>query len=166
MKELYEALIRCIGQEQKLFQALLALARLQQRAVVENDLRRIEKSTRAMHVALGRLKRTQEDREGLVRSLGEALGVRTNRPSLQALLGRLQDPFKRRLQEALRTLLRTGHLLYRSNQQTIHLIRLSMSLLDEEARMWADLLTGAEGYDERGGRSPASGKPRLLEGKA
>lgn len=150
IEEKAEDLCRKIEEEVETCKKLINLTENEQRFLVKDDIENLEKNTEEMKTILQALRSCQQMRKKLTEEMGEALKVKANGLTVSKIAGKLGSALAQKLKEKSKELFETGERLYRVNRNTLYLVGFSLELLEQQSRLWAELLSDQEGYGEDG----------------
>ncbi len=154
-----------IAEETRRCRELLELTRAEQEFLMKNDIENLSRNTDSMKKAIGVLKRSQLERRELMEAIGCKIGVGPEKLSIKRIEKEINSELAHRLEEISKDLVKTGERLFRLNHNTIYLIDFSLDLLDQQSRLWAQLISEEEGYQEEGQRVQGTTGPVFVEEK-
>ncbi len=160
-----EVLCSKIEEEVEVCRKLIELTEEEQRFLVKDDIENLERNTEEMKVILQALRSCQQIRKKLMEEMGKALKISGKKLTVAKIAERLGDEVARKLKEKSKELVKTGEKLYKVNRNTLYLVGFSLELLEQQSRLWAELLSDQEGYGEDGKRKEAVSSSLFVQGR-
>jgi hypothetical protein len=161
VSHLYRAILREVDSCKE----LLTLSKAEQRFLMENNVDSLSSNTEKIRKIVIELKRNQKDRKDLMNEIGRRLDVKQEKLSLKYIGELIKPPLNKQLQEAGEELVRVGEKLYRSNHNTIYMVKFSLDLLQQQSRMWAELSADEELYGDHGEHGGSDMNPVFVQEK-
>jgi len=164
-EELIEKLSDKMAEETSVYRELIRLTEEEQKFLVRDDVEHLARNTEEMNAIIEALKKCQADRKRLVTEVGAALGIEPEGLSISSIAERLETDVADELKERSKDLVRTGEKLYMANRNTVYLVSFSLDLLEQQSKLWAELLTEQEGYGRSGKAHESDTSPLLVQEK-
>ncbi len=161
VSSLYGAIMREVSSCRK----LLDLSKAEQKFLMENDVESLSANTGEIREIVLKLKSNQKKRKELMSKIGVELDLQPEELSLINIGELIKPELSKRLQEAGKKLLEVGEKLYRSNHNTIYMVKFSLDLLQQQSKMWAELAAEEEVYGQGGEQSENEVDPLFVQEK-
>ena len=150
VEEKIEILCRTIAEETETCRKLIALTEEEQKYLVKDDVENLERNTEQMQMIVKALKSCQDERKRLIKEIGEMLNLSEHELSVSRIAEVVDGVLSKKLKEKSKDLVKTGEKLYKVNRNTLYLVGFSLELLEQQSKLWAELLSEQEGYGEDG----------------
>lgn len=158
-------LYRAIMREVNSCKELLTLSQAEQKFLMENNVESLSSNTEKIRKIVIELKHNQKDRRDLMNKIGQKLDVKPEKLSLKYIGKMIKPELNEQLQEAGNELVEVGEELYRSNHNTIYMVKFSLDLLQQQSKMWAELSADEEIYGDHGEQSSGDVNPVFVQEK-
>jgi len=150
VEEKIEILCRTMTEETETCRKLIALTEEEQKFLVKDDVENLERNTEEIQVIVRTLRSCQDERRKLIKEIGEVLNLSEQELSVSKIADKVNGAISKKLLEKSKDLVKTGEKLYKVNRNTLYLVGFSLELLEQQSRLWAELLSDQEGYGEDG----------------
>ncbi len=165
-EERVETLCELMKEETEVCRELLELSKSEQKYLMKNDVEKLYGNTDRMKEIIDILKKNQVVRRDFMRDLGREMGIRGENVTISTIGERVPAGLSHKLKKISVDLVKIGERLYRANHNTIYLIDFSLDLLEQQNRLWAEIVSEKdEGYGVESRRTPIAIHPLLIEKK-
>ena len=152
--------------ETELCRELLELSRTEQGFLIKNDLENLASNTDRMKNAVEFLKKSQDNRHECMGSIAVLMEVETDKMTIRSIRENVRVTLSDKLKSTSRELMKIGERLYRTNHNTVYLIDFSLDLLEQQNKLWVELVSDKEeGYSDGSRKGKARTFPLLVEKK-
>ncbi|MBN2071815.1 MAG: flagellar export chaperone FlgN [Candidatus Krumholzibacteriota bacterium] len=161
-----EELCEMMNEEASVCRELLELSRIEQEYLMKNDIENLSVNTEKMKRIVQVLKRNQAARHSYMDDIAINLEKDVGTVTISAISREVDPELSSKLKDTSRELIKVGERLYRSNHNTIYLIDFSLDLLEQQNKLWAELVSDEkEGYSANGKKGNRKSHPLLVEEK-
>ncbi len=141
MEHIIEELIAIIAQEIDAFNELLKTLHQKQRAIVEGEIDRLNKSVQVENKIAGQTKSLEAERQERARELAEKLSLETVNPKLTEIIEKVEAKYALRLQEQRELLKSLVGKVQNLNENNQFLLDYSLKFIEKSMEL---LLNGEE----------------------
>jgi flagellar biosynthesis/type III secretory pathway chaperone len=159
----YPGLLETFEEETRLLTDLYRAVRRQRRYMLHRQVEDMREQVTRIDQLVPRVKATSRRRELML--VAEGLMPRSDRSSLKEWVNSVDDPWRERLENALRSLARVGGRLQSLNFQNFQLARFSLDLAQEEIQILVGDVDPNAGYGSDGDSASAPGRG-VVDGRA
>lgn len=155
-----------MNSETDLCRELLELSRTEQGFLIKNDLENLANNTDRMKSAVEFLKESQDSRHECMGSIASLMEVEEDKMTIRSIRENVRVTLSEKLKNTSRELTKVGEKLYRTNHNTVYLIDFSLDLLEQQNRLWVELVSDKEeGYSDGSRKGKTRTFPLLVEKK-
>lgn len=165
-EERVETLCELMKEETEVCRELLELSKSEQKYLMKNDVEKLYSNTDRMKEIIDILKKNQVIRRDFMRDLGREMGIDGEQVTISTIGDRVPAGLSYKLKKISVDLVKIGERLYRANHNTIYLIDFSLDLLEQQNRLWAEIVSEKdEGYGVENRKNAVAIHPLLIEKK-
>ncbi|MBN1164359.1 MAG: flagellar export chaperone FlgN [Candidatus Krumholzibacteriota bacterium] len=166
IRENVENLCNMMAEETKICRELLELSKTEQQFLMKNDVENLSRNTDKMKSIIQILKRSQGFRRIFMNDIAQGVGLKVEKITISSLSQSVDEDLSKRLRQASILLMKIGERLYRANHNTVYLIDFSLDLLEQQNKLWSDLVSEKEeGYKGSDQKRSTETVPLLIEKK-
>ncbi len=166
MEDRVLSLCEIMKNETEVCRELLDLSNAEQEYLIKSDIDSLARNTDRMKAVIENLKQSQASRHRYMDEIASEMDIAVDAMTIKTIRTLVKSDLSEKLHKTSRELMKIGERLYRANHNTVYLIDFSLELLDQQNRLWAELVSDKkEGYAEKGNKPGAHTYPLIVEKK-